>query len=149
MVDTREWKMVNEGNLARTWERRLKPRNKPRPRRQLAPWVGGTAWIAGLWVAGVAATWLAIHVVLMGYQVDALQSQLTAATRQNQNLKATVATMTSATVLRSDALRLKVQMVTPRPSLPVVRTQRPFHPPSLLQSLTGWIAGLRGAVASR
>lgn len=151
MVDSSEWKIVNEGNLARTWERRLKPRIKARPRRRWAPWAVGTAWIVSMWLVAVLATMLAVHVVIMGYQVDALQSQLTSASRSNQNLKMQVASLSSASHLSQEAVRLKVQFMVPsvhaattaihQSSRPKVKT-----PSSAIGDITRWIQTVRGAV---
>ncbi len=149
MVERSQWKMVNEGNLARTWERRLKPREAPRPRRRLAPWARTAIWLGFLWIGGVVATWLAIEVVMTGYQVDALNNQYTALVRQNQSLKVTVAELTSAATLQKDASKLKVQLVVPK--TPLVTSARSSAPssPGWLASVSRWIIDLRGALAAR
>lgn len=149
MVEHSQWKMVDEGNLARTWERRLKPREVSRPRRRWAPWARTVMWLGLLWVACVVATWLAIEVVLTGYRVDALNRQYTSLVRQNQTLKVKVAEMTSAAALQRDAAKYKVRLVVPK-SAPVRPPYRPVTTPALgWSTVSQWIVGLRGAISAR
>ncbi len=110
------WHTQNEGNLARSWEQRLKPRVAPREqrRRQAAAWIRPALWIAWLWAAALVPSILAIHVMTMSYQYDQLNQQYANLTRQNQVLVATVASKTSASAFAKDAARLKVQVEAPR-----------------------------------
>lgn len=118
MVERTDWRAVNEGNLARTWERRLKPKEEPKRVRRVRPWLKTVVWFSALWVGGVGAVALAEHVMVMGYKVDALSSQANALQRQNQALNSSVATMTSASAMASDATRLHVQLVNPSVVVP-------------------------------
>ena len=142
------WPIENEGNLARTWEQRLKPRTAPqiRRRRTMAPWVRIAAWIGGIWAAALIPAILAVHVLTMSYHYDQLNQQYLALIRQNEMLAATVAAQSSPAALARDSARLKVPLVAPR----METTPRHVHgatlPVSPLQHVTIWISGLNHAL---
>jgi hypothetical protein len=107
-------------------------------------------WIATLWIAALIATFAAVYVMQMGYRIDALQSQYTGLVRQNEELKAEVAVLSSPTNLERDALRLKVTLHAPKP-IPD-RVQRPARskPPANLAALVrGAFRSLREALTGR
>lgn len=118
MVEEKEvWRTINEGNLARSWEQRLKPREEPRVqrrrRRMLAPWVRPVLWIGGLWTAALIPAALAIHVMTMSYHYDQMNQNYAALSRQNQSLSAQLASKTTASALAAAAARLKVRVQAP------------------------------------
>lgn len=157
MVEERVWRVENEGNLARTWEQRLKPKEEPRVhrvrRRRWAPWIKPAAWIGGLWAGAVVATFLATQVMTMSYHYDQLNNQYAALTRQNQSLQSTLASMTTAQAMAADAARLKVSMVQPD-SVPVAVSGSTHHhvvraaaPRSTMGQITTWIQNLSQTLA--
>lgn len=118
MVEERVWQGESEGNLARRWEGRLKPRIEPGDRlatrhRRVAPWVGTVAWLGMLWAGAAMVALIATQVMTMSYHYDQMNQNYSALTRQEQSLQATVATMTSAHALAQDAARLHVVLVVP------------------------------------
>lgn len=138
------WRMENEGNLARTWQERLKPQRKAKVRRRLKrPWLGTAVWIFGLWLAGFSAAGLAIQSMTLSYHYDQLNQQYDNMTRQNQTLAAEVASLTSAPQLARDAARLHVTVVHPKPAVfsRWVRTPK-RAPSSWIDRVTAWIQGL-------
>lgn len=151
MVDEeRVWRGRNEGTLARSWEERIKPRSMPNVRRRrLAQWVPIVGWISGLWIGGMVATILAVHVIIMSYQYDQLNQQYAALVRQNQSLSASVASMTSAQALMQDAARLKVTLVAPKTvsaKLSAQAVTAKAQPLSPVPRITSWIARLAHAL---
>ncbi|PSR20679.1 MAG: hypothetical protein C7B45_13900 [Sulfobacillus acidophilus] len=147
MVDEEQvWRTHSEGTLARSWEERVKPKAKPKARsRRLAQWVPVVGWISALWVGGMAATILAVHVITMSYQYDQLNQQYAALLRQNQSLAASVASLTSAQALMHDAARLKVTLVAPKTVAARLSAQRAtakVKPLAPVPRITNWIAHL-------
>ncbi|NMP21607.1 hypothetical protein [Sulfobacillus harzensis] len=152
MVEERTWQVENEGNLARTWEQRLRPKVSPQPQRRrriAARWVRPAAWIGALWGGAVVASFLAIQVMTMSYHYDQTNQQYAALTRQNQSLNVTLAALTSTQALSRDAARLKVTMVEPASALqtPVKHgTSKPVAAPtvqpSALGRVTRWMQNL-------
>lgn len=139
------WRVENEESLARDWEQRLQPRVEPalRPRRRvLAPWVRPVAWIAGLWVAAMVPSALAVHVIAMSYQYDQANQYYSNLTRQNQSLAAAVAQKTSPAALAHDAARLKVTMVQPHPAAVPVAAPRTAHHGSVFSKFSAWVRHL-------
>lgn len=144
------WRAANEGNLARTWEQRLQPRVNPSPRRRqrvLAPWVRPVAWIAGLWLAALVPSFLAVRVITMSYQYDQSNQQYAALARQSQALSASVAQKASPAALAKDAARLKVALVEPRTSSPQVAKSGPGVHRSPFAKFTAWVNQLSLALA--
>lgn len=148
MVEEREWRIDNEGVLARTWEKRLMPREERAGRSdRVAPsWFKIVGWIAGLWAGAAIASLLAIHVMMMSYHYDQLNQEYASLVRQNQSLGMSVASMTSARSLAQDAAKLKVQVVIPQPMRPSVMTVRSIQtqPSSsgAVARITRWIRNL-------
>ena len=143
MIEQKSTRRIeNEGNLARAWEQRLKPRIEPAPRRRrrvLAPWVRPSAWIGGIWLAALVSSFLAVRVITMSYQYDHMNQQYAALTRQSQALTAAVAQKSSPAALAKDAARLKVAVVQPRTNTPVVVKARPATNRSLFSKFTAWV----------
>lgn len=149
MVEERAWQVENEGNLARTWEQRLKPKTEPHRqrarRRAPAGWVRPAAWIGGLWAGAVVASFLAIQVMTMSYHYDQMNQEYSSLVRQNQSLQETLASLTSVQALSGDAARLKVSMIEPKSMVtaPVKTRQRtPLHHASggsVISQVTGWM----------
>jgi hypothetical protein len=148
MVEQKSWRVVNEGNLARTWERRLKPRPHRQPQRRPARWVGWAAWIGMVWLGAVVAAVLATAVMTQGYRVDQLDQQYTNLIRQNQSLKATVATMVSADQINQRAAQWHLQWTEPKPVPMSVGEKKPVPHSPALPFMTRWIWGLGQAVRS-
>lgn len=150
MVDENQvWRVENEGNLARTWERRLKPRVQPKVRRRrvAAPWLGTVGWIGAIWTGAIVASALAIHVMTMSYRYDQMNQEYAALVRQDQQLGAVVASMTSAQALTRDAARLKVSVVAPDSNaaakkLIAVHRRPAANAMSPVQLVTSWIQRL-------
>lgn len=115
MIDRPEW--YNEGSLARNWERRLKPSRPYTPRtKRIWRWKSRAStygWIVGLWVVGLAATFMAIQVVSMGYRVDALQTRYTNELRQQEALRSQLVGLTTPTALTQQAKTLHVAVTVP------------------------------------
>lgn len=115
MIDRPQW--YTEGNLARNWERRLKP-SQPYtpPTKRVWRWKSRAStygWIIGLWTVGLIATVMAIQVVSMGYKVDALQTQYTNQLRQQAALQSQVVNLTTPTTLTQKAQTLHVAVTVP------------------------------------
>ncbi len=147
MVEERTWQVDNEGNLARAWEQRLKPKTEPHRKRRRAPasWLRPAAWIGGLWAGAMVASFLAIHVMTMSYHYDQRNQEYSSLVRQNQSLQGTLASLTTTRALSQDAARLKVTMVAPksRVTAPIKTSQRlPLHQGSsgsVISQVTGWM----------
>jgi hypothetical protein len=146
MIDREPWNNINEGTLARTWEKRLRPKTAPRPNPRT--WRKTVLWISSLWVAGMVASVLAVHVMVMGYQVDNLQTQFSQLTREQQTLSLTVTTLSSPRSLAQDAQHMHLTMVTPKviasnrvPALQTVSAHATWT-----QLVSQWIGDLHGAV---
>ncbi|POB09351.1 hypothetical protein [Sulfobacillus sp. hq2] len=149
MIDRDPWNQYNEGNLARQWEKKLRPRKQPKPKVQRKPWVRTVLWISALWGAGMIASILAIHVMVMGYQVDRLESQYTQLHRQQQVLSLTVTDLTSPRALAADASRLHLTMVVPKTQTPAPKRSVAHQVPRYAtwpQLVSQWIIHLREAV---
>ncbi len=148
MIDRDPRNQYNEGNLARTWEKKLRPKIQPSPKRRPKLWTKTVLWISALWGAGMMASILAIHVMVMGYQVDQLQTQYTQLHRQQQVLSLTVTTLSSPRALAADASRMHLTMVTPQTAGPAVRSNvsAPAHFSTWPQLVSLWIGRLREAV---
>jgi len=151
MIEERTWREDSEGNLARTWEQRLKPRVEPRSRRRriFIPWAGTVVWIGAVWIGAVIASVLAIHVLTMSYQYDQMNQQYSALVRNNQSLAMSVASLTSVNALQQDAARLKVSMVVPE-----IQTMTPAHmatrsvkSPTIIEIMTSWIRNMSHSLA--
>ncbi len=142
------WRTQNEGNLARAWEERLKPRVAPtvRRRRAVAPWVRVVAWIGGIWAAALIPTILAVHVLTMSYHYDQLNQRYAALVRQDQVLAATVATKSSPAALTRDSVRLKVPLVMPRDETASKPVHVATHSVAPMHRVTLWISGLNHAL---
>ncbi len=148
MIDREPWNNINEGTLARTWEKRLRPRPQSVPQPNPRKWRKTVLWISSLWAAGMLASVLAIHVMVMGYQVDNLQAQVSQLTRQEQTLSLTVTTLSSPRTLAADAQRMHLTMVTPKVSAPTVSDeQHTSTHTTWTQLVSQWIGDLHGAVA--
>ncbi|OLZ09808.1 hypothetical protein [Sulfobacillus thermosulfidooxidans] len=147
MIDREPYNGLNEGNLARTWEKRLRYKEVVKPRRKLKPWLHTILWIGSLWAAAMVASVLAIHVMVMGYQVDQLQNQYTQLKRQQQMLTLDVTTLSSPKALAADASKLKVTMVEPKQPIVQMSTFK-GHSSHItwIQLVDQWINQLRGAV---
>lgn len=154
MVDqNRQWRVENEGSLARTWEKRLKPHQAPAPqrrrRRVLAPWAKTTGWISMIWAMALVPALLAGHVLMLSYHYDQLNQQYAALTRTNQSLVAAVASKESAGALTRDAAKLKVSLLQPRVEPgPTLVVKQP-KPTGLIGQITAWMSGLSHATGSR
>ena len=146
MVEERVWQVENEGTLARSWEQKLKPRVEPRVRRRraLAPSTRTVGWIASMWAGAAVATFLAIHVMTMSYHYDQLNQEYAAVTRQNQSLQMSVASLTSASALQADAVRLKVAVVVPArvARKGVAPAQHAAKSATFMQQVTQWMQNL-------
>lgn len=94
------------------------------------------------------ASLLAIHVMVMGYQVDQLQSQYTQLQRHQQMLMLDVANLSSPKALAAEASKMKVTMVAPVERGPVnsERATVGSTHATWLQVIDQWINQLRGAV---
>lgn len=147
MVERESWKLVNEGNLARTWERRLKPRPHPKPIKRIRPWVRTAIWIGTMWLSAGMATLLAVHVMVMGYQVDALKQQYVGLTRQNQEIRLAVSERTSAAAVAQDAAKYHMTLVMPPATVSPRRIKTParFHEVKWAQKVSWFINQMRGA----
>ncbi len=154
MIDHEPQNGFNEGNLARIWEKKLRYKEKIVPRRKRNPWAGTILWIGGLWGAAMAASVLAIHVMVMGYQVDQLQARYTHLQREQQVLSATVASLSSSKVLNQDASKMHLTMVSPRQTVHTRSSGSPSQPAvsvgeahmTWIKLVDQWINQLRGAV---
>lgn len=125
----REWEV--DGNLAHQVERRLIVRPARRLRRRLKPAVRLVGLIAVLWLMAVGAAAAGSAMAGAGYHVDVLQHQLATAQRQQQQLQATVAALTSTAALNHDAavLHVRVRPLTAASSVvPVPRRITPLSP---------------------
>lgn len=148
MVDEdKVWRIQNEGNLARNWEERLKPRTEPHVRRKkrvLAPWARTVLWIGSIWSGALVASFLAIHVMMMSYHYDQLNQQYANLARKNQTLAAALAQKTSAQSLAQDAAKLhvSVQNVKVKPVLNPIKPAQPTPPAPSIHSVTTWIRQL-------
>ena len=145
-----EYVLYKEGNLARTWEKKLRPKMTPRPRRKFNGLAHTILWIMGVWAVGMGASLLAVHVLEMGYQVDALSSQYTDLTRQNQVLAATVTQLSSPQVLAADSQKYHVALKSPmihtgiHSAAPAVAKSTPWY-----GRVSQWILALRQALVAK
>ncbi|MCL5971871.1 MAG: hypothetical protein M1499_04835 [Firmicutes bacterium] len=145
-----EYGLYKEGNLARTWEKKLRPKVTPRPRRKFNGLAQTVFWIMGVWAVGLGASLLAIHVLVMGYQVDALSAQYTVLTRQNQVLAAKVTQLSSPQMLAADSQKYHVDL-----KVPTVRTGFHIAGPAVVEStpwygrVSQWILALRQALVAK
>ena len=145
-----EYVLYKEGNLARTWEKKLRPKMTPRPRRKFNGLAQTVFWIMGVWAVGLGASLLAVHVLVMGYQVDALSSQYTALSRQNQVLAARVTQLSSPQVLAVDSQKYHVDL-----KVPMVHTGIQIAAPKAVKStpwygrVSQWILALRQALVAK
>ncbi len=114
MIDHEPQNSFNEGNLARTWEKKLRYKERVKPQHKRAPWVRTVLWIGSLWTAAMAASLLAVHVMVMGYKVDQLQSRYTHLQREQQLLAARVASLSSPIALNHEASKMNLTIVSPQ-----------------------------------
>lgn len=126
----REWE--TDGNLAHQVERRLVTRPVRQVRRRLKPAVRLVGLIVVLWLMAVGGAMAGSAMAGAGYHVDVLQHQLATADRQQQQLQATLATLTSTTALNHDAALMHVRV---RP-LTTAPTAAPA--PHQVASLSPW-----------
>lgn len=147
------YQVMNEGNLARTWEKKLRPKPpSPKPRRQFNKVARVVFWVSLVWGMGIAATMLAVHVMVMGYQVDALQTRYAALHRQTEVLALSVTQLRSPSALALDSQKMHIPL-----RAPLVSSRAFHHVATASTSPTGawyysiseWIAGLRGALTGR
>lgn len=115
MLDREEWQGVSEGNLARTWEKKLRPREYQtvQVKRRWASWSKTLLLIGSLWVGGMMATFLAVQVMVMGYQVDALNQSLTQAQRHESALNLQYNQLVSPQNLMTSAARYHMTLRQP------------------------------------
>ncbi len=154
MIDHEPQSSFNEGNLARTWEKKLRYKEKVNSGHKRRPWVRTILWIGSLWGAAMAASILAIHVMVMGYQVDQLQSRYTHLQREQQLLSANVASLSSPVALNRQASKMNLTMVTPRPNAGIPSPASASRPAvsadsthaTWIKLVDQWINQLRGAV---
>lgn len=155
MVDY-EAPVYDEGSLARRWEERIRVEpdvlqpGRRRKARHLKPIAGTVYWLGMLWLAALFVTFAAVHVMQMGYRIDALQTQYTGLVRQEQGLKAQVATLSSPLNLERDANRLKVSFRVPKTlSVAVRRPVRSRAAFSLTATVRRDFRSLREALTGR
>lgn len=154
MVDGTEWKMAREGNLARTWERRLRVR-RPFPARvrvwRWARWSRTLGWVGMLWGAAVIATVLAVQVMVMSYRVDQLQTQYGQLNRQQQALSLQLAQMSSPYALMRAASRFHVALEAPKSATAVASPPagKRSRPMGWAVVVTTWIDRMRSALVGR
>jgi anti-sigma factor RsiW len=147
MIDRPNWWM--EGALARDWERRLKP-VPPRPVRKVRRWsaVARSVYtVAGVWIAGLIATLLAVQVVAMSYRVDAMQAHYNALVRQEQQLQQQAAELAAPTTMVQDAntYHVTLQMAPPAP-VAVQSSVAGSGEPAFLAKVLQIVSGLRRAL---
>lgn len=148
MIDEQVWHVDGEGNLARSWEQRLKPKTEPQivRRRVPAPWIKTVGWIAGLWAGAAVASVLAVHVMTMSYQYDQMNQHYASLTRQDQQLQMSLASLTSASSLAQDARKMKVTLVQPKNGVPTPILGKGAAPVvshhGVLAQITRWMENL-------
>lgn len=153
MVNKQEagYNAINEGNLARTWEKKLRPKPiPPKPRRRFNKVARVTFWVSAVWGMGLLASVLAVHVLVMGYQVDALQARYTQMHRQTQVLALSVTQLRSPQALALDSQKMHLTLKSPMVAQ-TISPRRAAAPATGVwyQSVSQWIAGLRGALTGR
>lgn len=155
MVNKQEapYQQMNEGNLARTWERKLRTRpTPPKPRRRFNKVARVVFWVSLVWGMGIVATVLAVHVLVMGYQVDALQTRYTALHRQTEVLALSVTQLRSPEAMAADSQKMHIPLRAPMMSTPAlhpVRTAKTASNRVWYHTVSEWIASLRGALTGR
>jgi hypothetical protein len=92
------------------WIEEQAPRPRPRPRRRLKPWISIGSVLLVVWAMAVGTSWAGAMVSRAGFQVDSLQTQLTAAERARQGLQDQVVNLTTAQHLSYEANRLGVTL---------------------------------------
>lgn len=153
MVNKQEvrYNVMNEGNLARTWEKKLRPKpTPPKPRRRFNKVARVVFWVSTVWGMGLLASVLAVHVLIMGYQVDALQTRYTQLHRQTEVLALSVTQLRSPQALAADSQRMHITLKSPMVVAPKVHHSVAVSSSGKwYQGVSRWIAGLRGALTGR
>ncbi len=157
MVNNEElrYNMTNEGNLARTWEKKLRSKpTPPKPRRRFNKGARVVFWVSAVWGMGLLASIMAVHVLVMAYQVDALQARYTALQRQTQGLALTVTKLRSPQALAADSRKMHIALQSPMVVSPKVGRSKPSSsattaPRVWYQGVSRWIAGVRGALTGK
>lgn len=147
------YQVMTEGNLARTWEKKLRTKpTPPKPRRQFNKVARVVLWVSLVWGMGIAATVLAVHVLVMGYQVDALQTRYAALHRQTEVLALSVTQLRSPAALAMDSQKMHIPLRAPMVSTRAIHRVKATGTSSSgawYHSVSDWIAGLRGALTGR
>ncbi len=143
-----------DGNLARTWEKRIRQVGWPAPRRQGRFRLNARAetvyWIALMWLAAVAVTWAAVYVMQLGYRIDAMATEYRHMLRQQQAMGLQISQLTAPARLQQEAARLHVVLSAPKLA---GMLRRPPTLPSAAVGWPGWVAklfhGVRTALTGR